>query len=610
MSWQGKILLVDLTAGRVRTEPLNMQWAEDYIGARGLATKYIAEMMDPTADALSPENLLIFVTGPLTGTMAPTSGRYAVVTKSPLTGVLACSNSGGKFGAELKNAGYDMLIVTGKSSKPVYLTIFDEEVKILSAGEIWGQTVWTTEAWIKAQHQDPQIKVASIGEAGEQGVRYASVINDLHRAAGRSGVGAVMGAKNLKAIGARGTKGTAIADPEAFMGVVRKTHKILAENQSRKSLTDFGTMASMDSMQAFGCLPTRNYEGVQFDGASKVNSDAMFAVQEDGHRNFVSNKACFGCTIACGRIAHIDKNHFSVVNRKKYWVASGGLEYETAFSFGPMNGIDDINALTFAGYMANEHGFDTVSFGGTLAAAMELYESGVITKEDTEGVELTFGNAEALVIMAEKTGKGEGFGKILGLGSRLMCEKFGHPDVAMHVKGQEFAGFDARALQGMGLGYATSNRGACHLRHAVFSEDMSEISGNGKARPVKESQDRIAAMDSSGLCLFLVDSGMEIEHFAELLDSDLEGNWTVERLIESGERTWNLERLYNMRAGITAADDCLPGRLMNVPAPSGAAKGKVSELDMMLPEYYQERGWTEDGIPTSATLQRLGLEAG
>ncbi len=607
MSWQRKILRVDLTKGTSTIEDLNMDWARNFIGERGLATKYLWESMDPKADPLGPDNVLIFATGPLTGTMASTSGRYAVVTKGPLTGAIACSNSGGKFGAELKFAGYDLLIVHGKADKPVYIKIYDDEVDIVPADEIWGTTVWHTEEWLKARHQEPQLKVASIGVAGENLVRYACVVNDLHRAAGRSGVGAVMGSKNLKAVAVRGTVGVKVDDPKAFMDVVRATHKAMAESTGRKELTELGTHSMIDMMQEFGGLPTRNFHDVQFEGTSKINPEASHTPNEHGHTNFITNKACFGCTIACGRIAHIDKEHFTIINRKEYWHASGGLEYETAYAFGPLCGVDDIDALTFAGYMMNEHGMDPISFGGTLAAAMELYEMGVITTEDTDGVELNFGNPEALTVMAEKTGKYEGFGQVLGLGSRLMCEKYGHPELAMHVKGQEFAGYDSRALQGMGLGYATSNRGACHLKHDVFGPDMEDQTGKGKAEPCKKSQDFIALVDSTGLCLFAAGAGLRKPMWRDLLNTACEGEWTLDELIETGERVWNLERLYNLKAGLTKADDNLPERLLKEPAPSGTAKGKVAELDIMLPEYYEYRGWTPDGEPTTQTLQRLGL---
>ncbi len=606
MGWQGKVLRVNLTQGTSKIEPLNMDWAQQFIGERGLASKYLFEEMDPKADPMGPDNVLIFSTGPLTSTMASTSGRYAVVTKGPLTGAIACSNSGGKFGAELKFAGYDLLILEGKAKQPVYLHIVDEEVQILPADELWGQTVWHTEDWLKARHQNPLLKVASIGVAGERGVLFSCIVNDLHRAAGRSGVGAVMGSKNLKAVAVHGTKGVKVRDPLKFMQAVNEGKALLRDSAGAQELTELGTNAMIDMMQEFGGLPTRNFNEVQFEGVDHINPAAMVATKPNGHRNLLTNKACFGCTIACGRIAHIDEHHFTIVNRKEYWHASGGLEYETAYAFGPVVGVDDLDALTFAGYLMNEHGMDPISFGVTLAAAMELYETGVITDQDTDGVPLNFGNAEALTIMAEKTGKYEGFGQQLGLGSKRLCEKYGHPELFMGVKGQEFAGYDSRALQGMGLGYATSNRGACHLKHDTFAEDMEDQTGKGKAVPCKESQDRTAALDSTGVCLF---TSFSPEVLARHLDAACDGGWTAERLTETGERVWNLERMFNMAAGFTKADDTLPKRLLEVPAPSGTAKGKVNQLDVMLPEYYEARGWTPDGEPTTQTLSRLGLVA-
>ncbi|MEM7257360.1 MAG: aldehyde ferredoxin oxidoreductase family protein [Pseudomonadota bacterium] len=607
MTWQQRVLRVNLTEGTCNPEPLNMDWAHDYLGERGLASKYLWEGMDPRTDAMSPNNMLIFATGPLTGTMASTSGRFAVVTKGPLTNAIACSNSGGKFGASLKYAGYDLLILEGKSPTPVYLHIVDDEVSLLPADDLWGKTVWEVDAAIQEKHQVPQLKIAAIGVAGEQGVRYACVVNDLHRAAGRSGVGAVMGSKNLKAIAVHGTKGVQVDDLSRFMNVVKSKWKKLEQNAGRQELTELGTNAMIDSMQAFGGLPTRNFQQVQFEGTDNINPEAMVTPNANGHTNLITNKACFGCTIACGRIAHIDQNHFTIVNRKEYWHASGGLEYETAYAFGPVCGIDDIDALTFAGYLMNEHGMDPISFGVTLAAAMELFERGIITEDNTDGVPLNFGNAEALTIMAEKTGKAEGFGVELGMGAKRLCEKYGHPELAMVVKGQEFAGYDSRALPGMGLGYATSNRGACHLKHDVFAEDMEDQSASGKAEPCKTSQDAIATIDSTGLCLFTSGS-WDLNDFAEQIDAACKGSWTREKLEEVGERIWNLEKQFNLEAGLTKADDTLPPRLLNEPAPSGTAKGRVCELNTMLSEYYELRGWDSQGVPTAETLQRLNLQ--
>ena len=608
MSWQNKILRVDLTTGAISTEPLNLDWANDYLGSRGLGSKYLYEEMDPATDALGPDNVLIFATGPLGGTMASTSGRYGVITKGPLTGAIACSNSGGKFGAELKFAGYDLLILTGKSEKPVYLNIRDGVVELLAADEIWGQTVWFADEWIRKKQQDPQVKIAAIGVAGEQLVRYACVVNDLHRAAGRSGVGAVMGSKNLKAICARGTLGAKSDNPEQFMKAIAQTNGVLHGSENRRGLMRYGTLAMLESMQEFGGLPTHNFQDVKFAGAGNVSHEAVTLKNRNGHTNLVRNAACFGCTIGCGRIAKIDPDHFSVKDRPEYWIASGGLEYETAFAFGPAVGVDDLDALTFAGFMMNEHGMDPISFGVTLAAAMELYELGIITREQTDGIDLSFGSAEALVVMSEKTGKYEGFGKDLGLGSKLLCEKYGRPELAMVAKGQEFAGYDGRSMQGMGLGYATSNRGACHLRHDTFTEDFADPGHDGKAEACATTQNFVAMVDSSGLCLFTTGT-WGYEDFAKLIDADMSGDWDEERLRKTGERIWNLEKLFNLKAGLTKADDTLPPRILNDPVPDGFNKGGVCRLDVMIPEYYAVRGWSEEGVPSPEKLVYLGISA-
>lgn len=615
MSWQKKILRVNLTEGTCTAEPLNMEWAADYLGQRGLGSKYLVEEVDPKVDPLSPDNKLIFATGPLTGTACSTSARYSVITKGALTGAIACSNSGGYFGAELKFAGWDMIIFEGRAPKPVYLYINDDHAELIPADEIWGKSVWEADKILHAKHQDPQLKISAIGRAGEEGVMFACIVNDLHRAAGRSGVGTVMGSKNLKAVAVRGTKGVSVKDPKRFMQTVAEKKKILAENPvTGQGLPTYGTQVLMNVINEVGALPTNNASAVQFDGASKISGEAMHEPRaSDGKTNLVTNQACFGCTIACGRVARIDKEHYTVKNRPEYWGASGGLEYENAWSLGADCGVDDLDALTFANYICNEQGFDPITFGATMAAAMELYEMGAITDEDTGGVKLNFGSAEALTTMAELVGKGEGFGKILGLGSKRLCEKYGHPELSMSVKGQEFPAYDPRGIQGMGLTYATSNRGACHLRsYTVASEILGipektdPLVTEGKAGLVKAFQDATAAVDSSGLCVFTT-FAWTLEDFYPQIDAACEGEWTLERLAETGERIWNMERQFNMAAGFTAKDDTLPKRLLTEAAASGPAAGKVSGLDKMLPEYYELRGWSKEGVPTPDTLRSLGL---
>ena len=618
MSWSGNVLRVNLTKGTCTSEPLNMEWAREYIGQRGLATRYFVEEVDPKVDPLAPENHLIFATGPLTGTMASTGGRYSVITKGPLTGAIACSNSGGFLGAELRSAGWDMVILEGKSVKPVYLNIENDKAELLAADEIWGKSVWETDEILHKKHQDPQLRIAACGRAAETGCLYSAIVNDLHRAAGRSGVGAVMASKNLKALAVRGTKGVGnIKDPARFMQTTAEQKKVLADHAvTGEGLPTFGTQVLMNVINESGALPTRNMRESQFDGAHNISAEQMAEPRKsDGKPNLTRNAACFACTIACGRISTIDKGHFTVENKPQYWGNSGGLEYEAAWALGADTGVDDLDALTYANFICNEDGFDPITFGATVAAAMELFEIGAITTEHTGGVELKFGNAAALTWAAEQVATGEGFGVDLALGSKRLCEKYGHPELSMTVKGQEFPAYDPRGIQGMGLAYATSNRGACHLRgYTVASEILGipektdPLETDGKAGLVKAFQDVTAAWDSTGLCLF-TSFAWTLDNVAPQMDAACEGEWTSDRLLEAGERIWNLERDFNAKAGFTAADDTLPPRLLEERAKTGPAEGKVTGLAEMLPEYYQERGWTADGQITDETRSRLGLPA-
>lgn len=618
MAWTQKVLRINLTDGSVKQEPLNMEWARDYLGQRGLATKYLTEEIDPKCDPLGPGNKFIMTTGPLTGTMSSTGGRYSVVTKSPLTGCIACSNSGGFLGAEMKAAGWDMIIFEGKSPKPVYLYLENEKAELLPADEIMGTSVWVADEWIHKKHQDPLIRVATIGRAAEKGNLYAGVINDLHRAAGRSGVGTVMASKNLKAVAIRGTRGVGnIKDPARFMKAVNDGKKVLHDNAvTGQGLPKYGTQVLMNVINEVGAMPTRNMREVQFEGASKISGEAMHEPREsDGKPNLVTNAGCFGCTIACGRISTIDKGHFSVENKPEYWGASGGLEYEAAWALGSDTGIDDLDALTYVQFLTNEDGIDPISFGSTVAAAMELYEMGVIDKETTGGIDLRFGNAEALCRITELTCRGEGFGVDVGQGSKRLCEKYGHPDLSMTVRGQEFPAYDPRGIQGMGLGYATSNRGACHLRgYTVASEILGipektdPLTSDGKPELVKAFQDMTAAIDSSGLCVFTT-FAWTLNDISPQIDAACEGEWSPEKLLEVGERIWNLERDFNIAAGVSGKEDTLPKRLLKDAAKTGPATGKVNDLATMLPKYYEIRGWTADGELTPETRKRFGLRS-
>ncbi|MBC7444410.1 MAG: aldehyde ferredoxin oxidoreductase family protein, partial [Polaromonas sp.] len=586
-----------------------------YLGSRGLGSKYLVSEVDPKVDPLSPENKIIWATGPLTGTMASTGGRYTVITKGPLTGAIACSNSGGYWGAELKMAGWDMVIFEGKSPVPVYLYINDDTAELRDAAHLWGKSVWETEALLKTGLQDPLTRVSSIGKAGENGVLYAAVVNDLHRAAGRSGVGTVMGSKNLKAIAVRGTKGVGnVRDPKAFMKVTYEKKKILHDNAvTGQGLPTFGTQVLMNVINEVGALPTRNHQDVQFESAKDISAEAMAAPRDtDGKAQLITNQACFGCTIACGRVSKMDKGHFTVANKPQYWGASGGLEYEAAWALGAANGVKDLETLQYVTMLCNEEGIDPISFGATLGAVMELYEMGVLSKEQL-GIEAPFGSAAALAFLAEETIHGRGFGKEIGQGSKRLTAKYGHPDLSMSTKGQEFPAYDGRAIQGIGLAYATSNRGGCHLRgYTIASEVLGipvktdPLEHEGKPELVKAFQDATAAFDSAGICVF-TSFAWGLADVAPQVQAACGEQFTTEELEKIGERIWNMEREFNNAAGFTKADDSLPKRLLTEPAKSGPAKGKVNMLAEMLPKYYAARGWDAEGVPTAQTRERLSL---
>ncbi len=608
MAWHNRILHVDLTAGRCLERSLNRQWRDAYIGGRGLGTRYLYALGAQKAEPLSSDNPLIFATGPLTGTAAATAGRYVVLTKGPLTGAIACSNSGGHFGAALKHAGWDMIIITGRAERPVYLFIDDDDARLLPAeGFIWGESFWEAEERLKARHGH-DIHVAGIGRAGENAVRFAAIMNDRDRAAGRSGVGAVMGAKNLKAIIVRGRKGVSVHDPARFAAEVAALQERLAQAPGRERLAVYGTDAMMSKTCAFGSLPTRNATRTSFEGCERISAEAMRTPPGPGRRpNLVRNKACFACTIGCGRIARIQPDHFTARYGPRYLKPQGGLEYESAYGLGAMVGVDDLDACTFANMICNEEGMDPISFGVTLAAAMELFERGIIDETETGGLILRFGHAETLVEAVQLTARREGFGARLADGAARLCAHYGHPELAMVVKGQEFPGYDPRAMQGMGLAYATSPRGACHLRADPYASDFETPDPAVKPRIVKETQNEHAAIDTLGVCLFST-TAWTLEDLARLMDAACEGDWDAERLRACGERIFTLERLFNLEAGFTAADDCLPERMLKEPAPDGVNAGRVSALKEMLPVYYRLREWDAHGIPTQPLLARLGLK--
>ena len=593
----GKILRVNLSTGEINKEKLDPESARKFIGGRGLATYFIAQEVPAEVEPLSPENKIIFATGPLTGSQAPTGGRYMVVTKSPLSGTIASSNSGGFWGAELKHAGFDLIIVEGKSERPSYLYIKDDKVEIRNAEKFWGKLVSETTDLLQEEAGDPKARILTIGPAGEKLLLLANVMNDKYRAAGRSGVGAVMGSKKLKAIVVRGTGEVIPAKPHQVKEVLSGIHKKIRENDvTSKGLPTYGTAVLVNVINESGVYPTRNFQRSYFETADKVSGEAL------AKEYLVKNVACYRCSIACGRRSRVDG------------VEGEGPEYETLWAYSANCGIDDLAAVIKANNWCNEYGLDTISSGATIACAMEMYEKGIIKPDEIDGPPLKFGSPEAIVEWTRKMGAGEGFGAKLALGSYRLAEEYGVPELSMSVKKLELPAYDPRGIQGHGLQYATTNRGGCHVRGYMISpeilgipEKLDRFSIEGKAAWVKAFQDVTAVIDSLGLCLF-TSFAIGADDYRDMFNAIVGEDWTTEVLLGAGERIWNLERMFNLRAGIRPEEDKLPKRLLEEPISEGPSKGHVHRLAEMLGQYYKERGWDEKGIPTEAKLSQLGIE--
>ena len=595
--YTGTILRVNLENKTIVKEPLNRKAAEEYVGARGLGTKYFCDEVDPKVDALGPDNKLIFMTGPLTGTAACCSGRYEVVAKAPLTGTIGAANSGGHFGPELKYAGYDGIIFEGVSDTPVYLYINDDKVELRDASHLWGKTVFEATDELN-KDCGASFRVACIGPTGENLCLYAGVMNDKHRAAGRGGLGAVMGSKKLKAVVVKGTGSIGVARPEGFMAAMENARNVLkAHPVTGEGLAAYGTEILVNIINETGGLPLRNGR----DGAVYANADNISG-ETLAEKYLVRNKGCFGCCIGCGRVVRIPDGPFKSFGE--------GPEYEAGWSFGADCGIDDLEAVCKANFICNEYGFDPITLGATIACAMELYEAGYLTEEET-GMPIRFGDAHTMVKLAEMTAKNEGFGKELAKGSYRLAEKCGHPELSMSVKKQEMPAYDGRALQGIGLEYATSNRGGCHVRGYMTSPEvlglptkMDPLVTEGKAGMLKVFQDLTALIDSVGICLF-TSFAIGLPEVAAQYREAVGSDESDADILLKGERVWNLEKRFNIAAGVEK--DTLPPRLLREELPDGPAKGKVSELHTMLEEYYQLRGWDSEGIPTADKVKELGL---
>jgi aldehyde:ferredoxin oxidoreductase len=606
-AWTGKLLRVNLTAGSVAVEEISRTQLQDYIGGRGLAIRYLMDEIDPKVEPLSPENKLIMASGPLTGTPIPTGARYMVVTKSPLTGALTCSNSGGFFPTELKKAGFDMIIIEGKAAQPVYLFVRDGQAELRPAGHLWGRLVPDADRILRDETVETA-KTAIIGPAGEKQVRIASIMNDKHRAAGRAGVGAVMGAKNLKAVVVKGSGSVQLADPagvKALSKTIRNEVKATAD-AGKLVLRTYGTAYMPPVTSGAGICPTRNFQTGVFAGAEKISGHVLT------DKYLVRPGACWGCPIACGRITRLDHER---------WQGQGeGPEYETLASLGSSCGVDELEAIIKANYLCNELGLDTISMGMTLGCAMELFEQGLLPREDV-GRTLNFGDAEAMVALTEQTGQREGFGNQLAEGSYRLAQRYGHPECAITAKKLELPGYDPRGAKGMGILYATSNIGASHMKgdmiyleFGYFDFRLDPLTEQDKARYCKQMQDIYAVVDSVGVCAFVGmrhlmkhDESLELDRMAEAMSAATGMDYDPAGLLEAGERIYNLERLFLTAAGFTKDDDSLPPRMLKEPMPDGPAKGQVVDLATMLEEYYEYRGWDAAGVPLAETLKRLKL---
>jgi aldehyde:ferredoxin oxidoreductase len=606
-AYAGKILRVDLTTGKVSTEPLTEQMAKNYIGGIGLGIRLLMDNSKPGTDPFDPANPIIFATGPLSGTMGPTAGNgYAVVSKSPATGGVGEAKAHGFFGPDLKRAGYDAVIITGKAPKLSYLWIDDDKVQIMDAEHLKGATVHETDMRIREDLGDFYIRVSAIGEAGEKMSRIACIINDEFRAIGRTGMGGVMGSKNLKAVAVRGTHDVNVADMEGFREFVKMIHERMKGPATKKYKT-LGTPQNVLVLNSLSALATRNFTNAQFEGAEKVSGEYL-------NEHYV--KKIVGCA-TCGMRC----DHIAVVPEGPYAGSTSRLEFECLWSMGPLCGVDRLDAIIEAMRIVNEYGMDGISIGVVVAFAMDCYEHGVITKEQTDGIDLSFGNAEALIAIIHKIGKREGWlGNILAEGVAKAAELIGGDawKYACHIKGLELPGYDLRTLKTAALGFSVSFRGACHLRNGAYSPDVKGKVNRFKIEPgrgkmIVPDGHVYNVIDSLIVCKFsrgtYYDGLKDLANYYTLATGI---PMTAEQLEMDGERIENLARLFNIREGKgTREYDTLPWKIENVPVPEeGPAKGMVvsdEELQVGLDDYYAARGWTSDGVPTVKKLEEVGL---
>ena len=610
--YAGEILRVDLTSDRITSEELDMGVAEKFLGGRGLGVKILYDELEPRIDPLGNENKIIFASGPLTGTNAPMGGRYEVITKSPLTGTICDAGCGGCLGSELKYAGWDAVVIEGKANSPIYLWINDAEVELRSANYFWGKTTSETRDGIRKEEGLEDIRVASIGPAGENLVKYAAIIND-DRAAARCGVGTVMGSKNLKAVAVRGSGDVTVSDPKGFKKIVSEIRNLLKASLltgPSGGLHLIGTSSVLSLFNVGGITPVNNFQTAVFSGAKNIAGEKMAATILKGE------KACFGCQVGCGRRIELKEDPYAGTRGE-------GPEYETIALMGANCGVDNLNIIVKANLLCNEFGLDTISSGNTIGFAMECFERGLIKKEETCGLDLSFGNQEAIITMLEKITNREDIGNLLAEGTKRAAEQIGEGSerFAVNVKGLELPGYEPRAVFGQALSYATSNRGGCHLRAWIALQEgyglpppvpflpkkTDRFSVKDKPFYIKTLQDFMATLDSAILCIFKTTGAPNITHDSELLSKATGLNIDEEEFMKIGDRIYTLERAFNAKEGFGRKDDTLPARFLEEPMPKGPAKGKVVPLDEMLDEYYELRGLDGEGHPTAEKMREVGL---
>ncbi len=606
LGYAGKILYIDLTTGKTRTEKLSEDDAKEYIGGIGLGMRLYLSNSKAGVNPLSSENPLVLALGPVSGTMFPTGGNgHAFISKSPETGGVGEAVSHGTFGAELKRAGYDAVVLTGKAEKPVYLWIDDDAVQLLDASNVWGKSPFETEDAIKGEIGDYYVRVASIGLAGEKQSKIACIINEKTRAAGRTGLGAVMGSKNLKAIAVRGTNDIVVAKPEEFMEMVKEFHERMKGPAAQKYRT-LGTAGNLTIQNSLYCLPTRNGNNSYFENAERISGEAL------NDRYIAKIIACNSCAMRC--------EHEAVVHEGPYKGTLARMEYDNIWALGPNCGVDKLDAIIKAAELCNYYGLDATSTGVAISFLMDCHENEILSHDELGGIDAHFGNADALVQLVEKIGKREGIGDVLADGVKVAAEKIGKNSIqlAQQIKGLEVPGYDLRCLKTTALSFAVSFRGADHNRSGAYSMELKGKvdrlkAEKGRGKLVKDAEDIYALIDSLIICKNAKGTlYKKIEEMAKLYTLVTGIEMTAEQLGIAAERISTLAKLINIREGFSRKDDTLPWKVMNQPiTEEGPAKGSVvtqEELDLLLDDYYQARGWNADGIPTKDTLQKLGLQ--